>query len=283
MGTTQWTGVAVGGLTRCAIMIWAALAITGSSASAQRRGGFNSACRTNWDEHGYFVSPFFRGRPTYDGRITFARIKYRGSYECGGEGPGWAHDYPRTEANFVKILAALSTTRVFLGGGPIIGGDVVRLDEPALNRYPVAYLSEPGGWELSPAELEGLKGYIAKGGFIIFDDIEGDPNPDYRNLLVQWKRAFPLLRPILLTNEHPIFNSFFRIDLSKIPSKTGRYEPEYLGFFEDNDPSKRMLAIIDNYADVGELIEFSDEGYNMVPANESYKLWVNYFVYALTH
>ena len=43
-----------------------------------------------------------------------------------------------------------------------------------------------------------------------------------------------------------------------------------------------MLAVIDNYADVGELIEYSDEGYNMVPANEAYKLWVNYFVYALT-
>ena len=78
-------------------------------------------------------------------------------------------------------------------------------------------------------------------------------------------------------------NSFFKIDLKKIPSKTGRYDPEYLAFFEDNDPSKRMLAVIDNYADVGELIEFSDEGYDMVPANEAYKLWINYFIYALTH
>ena len=45
----------------------------------------------------------------------------------------------------------------------------------------------------------------------------------------------------------------------------------------------RLLAIIDNYADIGEFIEFSDEGFNVVPANEAYKLWVNYFVYALTH
>ena len=56
-----------------------------------------------------------------------------------------------------------------------------------------------------------------------------------------------------------------------------------MAFFEDNDPKKRMLAVIDNYADVGELIQFSDEGFNPVPANEAYKLWVNYFVYALTH
>ncbi|MBL0173339.1 MAG: DUF4159 domain-containing protein [Gemmatimonadaceae bacterium] len=257
--------------------------VSATVAPAQRRFGRSAACASNWDAENYFVSPFFAGNPTYDGRVTFARIKYRGAYECGSEGPGWAHDYPRTESHFMKILRELSTIRAFVERGPIIGSVVVRLDEPAMFRYPVAYLSEPGGWVLSDAELLGLRKYISHGGFIIFDDIEGDPNPDYRNLVEQWRRAFPGARPLPLTNAHQIFNSFFKIDLAKIPSKTGRYTPEYLGFFEDNDPSKRMLAIIDNYADVGELIEFSDEGYNMVPANEAYKLWVNYFVYALTH
>lgn len=260
------------------------LALAATSADAQRRGGYgNTACIYNWDEEGFFISPFFRGAPVYDGRVTFARIKYRGNYECGGEGPGWSHDYPRTDVHFMRILKELSTTRAFVEQGPIVGGVLVRLDEPALTSYPVAYLSEPGGWTMSDAELAGLRNYISKGGFIIFDDIEGEPNPDYRNLVAQWQRAFPKSRPILLSNSHPIFNTFFHIDLKKIPSKTGRYEPEYLGFFEDNDPSKRLLAIIDNYADVGEFIEFSDEGYDMVPANEAYKLWVNYFVYALTH
>jgi hypothetical protein len=55
-----------------------------------------------------------------------------------------------------------------------------------------------------------------------------------------------------------------------------------MGIFEDNDPTKRLVAIIDNYADVGELIQWSDEGFDVVPSNEAYKLWVNYFVYALT-
>ena len=80
-----------------------------------------------------------------------------------------------------------------------------------------------------------------------------------------------------------IFHSFFSIDLSKIPSKVGLHDPEYMGIFEDNDPTKRLIAIIDNYADVGELIQYSDEGFDVVPANEAYKLWVNYFVYALAH
>lgn len=253
---------------------------------AQRFGAGRSrgACQFSWDKESYFISPFFQGNPEYDGRVTFARIKYRGAYECGYEGPGWSHDYPRTDSHFVKILKEITSIRPFVEKGPIIGSAIVRLDEPALFDYPIAYLSEPGGWTLSDAELSGLRRYIDRGGFIIFDDIEGEPNPDYRNLLEQWRRAFPRLVPIKLTNEHPIFNCFFDIDLSKIPPKfRGRPAPEYMAFFVDNDPKKRMVAIIDNYADVGELIEFSDEGFNIVPANESYKLWINYFVYALTH
>jgi hypothetical protein len=269
---------------RALILAGLVLGGLGSSAEAQRRGGFYSAaCRFSWDDQNYFVSPFFRGNPRYDGRVTFARIKYQGAYECGGEGPGWSHDYPRTDSHFVRILRELSTIRPFIEQGPIIGSVLVRLDQPEIFSYPIAYLSEPGGWNMTDAELRGLRKYIAGGGFIIFDDIEGDPNPDYRNLVAQWRRAFPGAVPIKLTNEHPIFDSFFRIDLSKIPSKVGRFPPEYLAFFEDNDPKRRMLAIIDNYADVGELIEWSDEGFDIVPATEAYKLWVNYFIYALTH
>jgi hypothetical protein len=253
-------------------------------AEAQRFGvGFNQACRFSWDEQNYFVSPYFRGNPRYDGRVTFARIKYSGSYECGREGPGWSHDYPRTEEHFARILKEITTMRPFVESGPIVGSAIVRLDEPDLFNYPIAYLSEPGGWNMNAAEMLGLKRYIERGGFIIFDDIEGDPNPDYRNLLAQWQRVFPRSRPIKLNNDHPIFNSFFAVDLKKIPSKMGRVDAEYLGFFEDNDPRKRMVAIIDNYADVGEFIQWSDEGFSPTPANEAYKLWVNYFVYALTH
>jgi hypothetical protein len=262
-----------------ALALGALLAVA-SPATAQR---FGAACRFAWDDENYFVSPFFKGNPAYDGRVTFARIKYRGAYECGGEGPGWSHDYPRTDVHFMRVMSEITSMRPFIERGPIIGGAVVRLDDPRLFDYPIAYLSEPGGWTMSPAEMDGLRRYIARGGFIIFDDIEGEPNPDYRNLIAQWRRVFPGAIPVKLGNEHPIFNCFFNVDLKKIPSKMRRVPAEYIAFFEDNDPRKRLVAIIDNYADIGEFIEFSDEGFQVAPANESYKLWVNYFVYALTH
>ena len=269
---------------RLAALIVLALALIGRDAQAQRFGGRFGACNFSWDDDDYFISPFFAGNPLYDGRVTFARIKYKGSYECGREGPGWSHDYPRTDVHFMQIMKEITSLRPFVQKGPIIGAKLLRIDDPEFFKYPISYLSEPGGWTLSDAEMKALRKYILRGGFIIFDDIEGDPNPDYRNLVYQWQRALPNAVPIRLTNDHTIFNSFFRIDLAKIPPKIRGYPaPEYMAFFEDNDPRKRMYAIIDNYADVGELIEYSDEGFNVVPANEAYKLWVNYFVYALSH
>ncbi len=36
--------------------------------------------------------------------------------------------------------------------------------------FPVAYMSEPGFWTMNEAEIEGLRAYLQKGGFVIFDD-----------------------------------------------------------------------------------------------------------------
>ena len=88
--------------------------VVAGAATAQRRppggGGFNQFFGGAND---YYQPPDFHGNPRYDGRFTFARIKYRG-YEhwAGREGPGWSHDYPDAEENFMKIL--LSTAVIII-------------------------------------------------------------------------------------------------------------------------------------------------------------------------
>jgi hypothetical protein len=57
----------------------------------------------------------------------------------------------------------------------------------------------------------------------------------------------------------------------------------FYGFFEDNDPKKRLLAIANYNNDLSELWEFSDTGlFPLDMSNEAYKLGVNYVIYALT-
>ena len=66
------------------------------------------------------------------------------------------------------------------------------------------------------------------------------------------------------------------------PRKYGT--PEFWGLFEDNDKSKRLLAIANAGADVGDLWEWAAEGwYPVDPTSEAFRIGVNYFIYAVTH
>jgi hypothetical protein len=60
--------------------------------------------------------------------------------------------------------------------------------------------------------------------------------------------------------------------------------PSYYGLYENNDPSRRLMAIANFDNDVPEYWEWSGQGlYPFDASNEAYKLGVNYVVYGLTH
>jgi hypothetical protein len=220
------------------------------------------------------------GNHPYDGRVTFVRIRYttgfggfgrRGSF---GE-PPWAHDYPTADTHVMKIINELTLLRP-----RIDGANVFTLADPELHNYPVAYMSEPGYWTMDEDEVKGLRTYLLKGGFIIFDDFRG---PDWYNLEEQMRRALPEGRWVELDATHPIFHSFFEInDLSFLTSYNGN--PTYYGMFEGNNPGGRLMALANRDNDLGEYWEFSDTGYAPVDlSNQAYKFGVNYFMYALMH
>jgi len=211
--------------------------------------------------------------PPYDARYTFARLRYRGGTFGWGE-PPWAHDYPRAERNFARILHEITLIKPHLDGSSI-----VTLDDPGLFAYPIAYMSEPGFWHMSDEELAGIQKYLHKGGFIIFDDFRGD---HWYNFEEQMRRVVPGGRLIELDPSHPVFHAFFEIDPNQT---TGFYGPAaFYGMFEDNDPRKRLLLVANYNHDLGELWEFSDTGFMPVDlTNDAYKYGVNYLIYAMTH
>ena len=60
--------------------------------------------------------------------------------------------------------------------------------------------------------------------------------------------------------------------------------PGYYGVFEDDDPSKRMIALANHNSDIAEYWEWSGRGYFPVDTtNDAYKLGVNYIIYGLSH
>jgi hypothetical protein len=211
----------------------------------------------------------------YDGRFAFARLRHTvgpGAYQRGE--PPWAHDYPRAERNFSRILHEITFIQPHLDES-----SVFTMDDPDLFAAPIAYMSEPGFWQMSDEEAAGLQKYIKKGGFIIFDDFRG---PHWYNFQEQVQRVIPGAQLVELDSSHPIFHAFFDI---KIEETQGYYGPAtFHGVYEDNDPSKRLLLIANYNHDLGELWEFSDTGFVPVDlSNDAYKYGVNYLIYAMTH
>ena len=225
--------------------------------------------------------PAFMPNVPYDGRLTFVRVKYQmpefgGGGFRGGRDLPWSHDYPRGERHFTKIVSELSSTRV-----RIDASNILTLDDPQLGKYPIAYMAEAGFWRPSDAEAMGLRNYLAKGGFIIFDDFASE---HWMNFETQMKKVLPNLRPIELDLSHPIFDSFYRIKTLEYDHPMYRgAKSVFYGVFEENDPTKRMLAIVNYNNDLSEYWEFSDTGmFPLDMSNEAYKLGVNYIIYALT-
>ena len=227
----------------------------------------------------------------YDGRFAFARLKYtanspRAFYYCGL--PSWAHGYAscrggqRAETSLMRILNEVSYL-----GPHIEEGQVLGVDDPELFKYPVAYMTEAGFWQLSDTEATAFRAYLQKGGFVIFDDFRGDfrGGGGWDNFAANMERVLPGVRFVDMEPTHPIFHSFFEIDsFDVIPQSYDTARPVIRGIFENNDPSKRLMAIINYNTDVSDFWEFSATGFRPVDeSNQAYKLGVNYIMYGMTH
>jgi Domain of unknown function (DUF4159) len=231
---------------------------------------------------GYVVSP---SNPAYDGRFMFARLSYTvgpGGYYYFGM-PAWAHGYPHAEENLMKIMDAISTLHP-----PHINESVVmNVDDPNLSKFPVAYMTEAGFWTMTDNEATAFRAYLLKGGFVIFDDFRDAPRGGggWANFEYNMQRVIPHAQFIDLDVSHPIFHSFFQITrLDILPQAYDRGRPVIRGLFENNDPTKRLMAVINFNTDIADFWEFSGEGrYPVNTANEAFKLGVNYLIYGLTH
>jgi hypothetical protein len=225
-----------------------------------------------------FLGRFFGPRPTaveYDSHFAFTRIRY--GTRVGGNF-GWEHDYPAADRNLSAILDYMTHMRVRLNDS-----NVLDLEDPRIFDNPVIYMSEPGGWTTDEAEATNLRAYLLKGGFIIFDDFDGDA--EWRNLVAQMKVVLPEHDFLRLDVSHPIFQSFYGLRTLNIPHPMlPGIEPEFLALFDDNRTSGRMMAIANWNNDIGDYWEWSAEGlYGNAPTADAYRLGVNYLVYAMTH
>jgi hypothetical protein len=218
----------------------------------------------------------------YNARFTFVRLRFTPAY--WGPGPymwgldlKWNHDYPRAGVHLEKMLENLTN----LGTNQGVE-NVFALDDPELFKYPWAYMCEVGFWTLTDSEAQGLRDYLLKGGFLVVDDLVLN---HLENFKIQMHRVLPDARLIEIGSNDPFMDDFFHIDPSKyVHPYYPSLRPVYYGIYEDNDPGKRMMVLVNYNNDIGEYWEWSDTDYAPIElSNEAYKLGINEVIYGYTH
>ena len=247
-----------------------------SAATLAQRGG-----------NRYFGAPAFQDKGNvhakYDGRWAFVRLRYSGGMGSR-QGPPWSHDYPDGEHHFMQILDGVTNLDARLDMTQIMS-----LDDPELFKYPIAYMAEPGFWTVTDKEAESFRAYLQKGGFAIFDDFHSvdraaGGGDDWPYFAATMEKVLPGVKFIDLTPAHPIYHTFFEIESFDIVQQyydPGR--PVFRAVFEDNDPKKRMLCMINYNTDISEFWEWSPSGFKPISeSNLAYQIGVNWIIYGMT-
>src|SRR4029077_19596033 len=238
------------------------------------------------DDFGFGSAPVIHN-VAYDGQFTFVRVKYEtapGGYWAGGR-PSWVHGFPLAEENLMRIMNDIS-----LFGGRTEDVNVLTLADPEWCKYAIAYIIEVGWWTLTDREAAALRAYIQKGGFVIVDDFKtigwrGNTTGGWDPFEANMNRVLPGVRFFDMDTAHPIFHAFFEINtLDNFPQAYNSGRAIFRGVYEDNDPRKRLVMIVNYNTDISQFWEWSGRGLRPVDdTNEAYKLGVNYLMYGMTH
>jgi hypothetical protein len=200
--------------------------------------------------------------------------------------PPWHHDYPEADEYIVALIHELT-------GIPVTPDayKIVHLDNPEIFNYPFLYLSEPGFLDLNEKEIANLGEYIRRGGFIMADDFRNTAfpqSPTFRGpeelevLRDYLKRAVPERELVRLDGSHPIFHSYYDVDVRDMNSPYDVGEPPQFWGMLDSHGKVQLIANYNN--DVGDFWKYLDEGDKpLSDSARSIRLGINYFFYALTH
>ncbi|HLQ75751.1 MAG TPA: DUF4159 domain-containing protein [Terriglobia bacterium] len=246
---------------RSAVGVLILFLLSGAISYAQR-GRFNSN------------SAALNNTPPENSEFVLARWHYT----AGWGGGGWVHDFPTAEEHITQIMNETTGIRTNR-----LSYRIVELDSPEIFKYPFSYVSEPGEMRLTDHEIENLREYIERGGFVMIDDFGGQRTPEieFEHFQANLIRAFPGREMFRLTDEHPLLHVFYDVDGLYMEHPMTYVKADFFGF-EDSKGRLAMIICFNN--DVGDYWEFIDQPvYRLKPSAEALKLGINFVMYSMTH
>ena len=224
------------------------------------------------------------------GSNLFAFYFTRGVYS-GGRGYGrrrgggsWATDYPKADIQFLWGLKRLTNIDAYDYENAVL------LTDPDLRRYPFLYMLEVGYMQLTPPEVEGLRDYLAAGGFLFIDDFWG--TYEWENFVWEIHKVLPGSEIVDLPLDHPLFTTFYDIDeilqIPNVGNARAGYTSERDGYVPYvraiSDDRGRLLVLINWNTDLGDAWEWAEDPYYpLTYSNYAYQMAVNAIVYAMSH
>ena len=275
---------------RRALLTAVLVVLTASAAAAQFGfgGGFGRRAPLRLPDASTFGQGFnfCRGIYTSDRR------------EAGGQ--GWSTDYPDGEANFSIRLAELTKVRVKFNGERDPDYVTVPLTDPALLQCGYLHMEDVGTANFTAAEVEGLRDYLRKGGFLWTDDAWGSYAWD------QWTEQMARVLPGReyefheLPLGHALFTTQFDVKvLPQIPSiqhwrqfggpgapTSERGEDSAVPYIRAiTDARGNIMVLSTHNTDITDAWEREGEDpryfYQFSP--DGYALGINVILYAMTH
>ena len=239
-------------------------------------------------------------RPTQAARryheFYFTRAAYSGSARSrfgffSGRGAGsWAVDYPKADRQFMVVLNRL----IDIDASPY--ENAIRLDDPDVRRFPFLYALEVGSMSLTDGEVQGLRNYLAAGGFLVIDDFWG---PDEWSVFEREIRRVLPGQPIYeIPTTHPVFNNVYDVaTVIQVPNiRTGQAHgiygtptdegrgsevPHVYGIDDDRG---ELMVLINWNTDLGDAWEWAENPYYPLKfSTYAFEMGINMIVYAMSH
>ncbi|MGH9594026.1 MAG: DUF4159 domain-containing protein, partial [Bryobacteraceae bacterium] len=192
-------------------------------------------------------------------------------------GTSWTQDYPRADRHFLTAVRRLTRIDARSVEQP------VNLDDgDDVYNWPMLYAVRPGEWNLTDAQAEKMRDYLARGGFFWCDDFWGDY--EWQVFMQSMSRVLPGKQPVDIDNQDAIFHVLYDLDdRVQVPGSWGTTgdPPAWRAIYDDKG---RIVAAITPGSDLGDAWEFADNPrYPEKYATMAIHIGINYTIYALTH
>ena len=265
-------------------VVLAFVLVSGVVSLAQRFGVFEGAGA------GIRVPP----KDFNDGGFTICKWMFRSDRSEAG-GIGWSTDYPFGEINLLTRLAELTKVHVSRDRHGDLNYWVVQLTDDQLFECPMLVGTDVGTAALSKTEVQRLRQYLLKGGFLWVDDFWG--TPAWNQWADQITRVLPEFPIVDIAPGDPIRHALFNItQVKQVPSifswggpgsdprERGSDSP-HADFRAIADGHGRIMVAMTHNTDIGDSMEREgdDPAYFAAFSPDGYALATNIVLYALTH